>query len=117
MSITQQTDEKCNEENGQQKSFKTSLHKELKNHTGYGENNHYVTQLLFSQNSLLCIARGSDHSSEKVRVLPVLHGLFEVRKYRGKWPVLLPYFTRKKIPPEVRMETEKTCTLPRPFPC
>ena len=30
MSLTQQTDGKCNEENCQQKSFKTSLHKELK---------------------------------------------------------------------------------------
>ena len=37
------------------------LHKELNNHTGYDGNNHYVTQLLFSQNSLLCIAWGSDY--------------------------------------------------------
>ena len=47
--------------NGENCLNKTNLHKELKNHTGYGGNNHYVTQLLFSQNSLLYIARGSDY--------------------------------------------------------
>ena len=47
--------------NGENCLHKTNLHKELKNHTGYGGNNHFVTQLLFSQNSLLYIARGSDY--------------------------------------------------------